>query len=221
MKRIEVHPSLLALSEDAAVARRQLAGLRGVADSVHVDLMDGLFVPGNTLKRFPPEFVERECAGFKTHVHFMTERPSRYYASYAKAGAASLCFHFEAVQDAVAELKAIKALDLKAGFSIKPATQVDDVSNLLELADFVLVMTVEPGKGGQPFLKEMLPKISAFRKAAPQFNIAVDGGIKKGTARLAAEAGANWLIAGSALFGEADAAKALEALRKDALSNAL
>lgn len=182
------------------------------ADMLHFDVMDGHFVPNFSFGIPVLECLNR-CTDLLLDVHLMIDNPLRYIKPFAKAGADLITFHLEAADDPEAVIAAIHAHGKKAGISIKPATPAKSLLPFLERIDMALVMTVEPGFGGQSFLTDMLPKVAALRNAAPVLDIQVDGGINADTARLCREAGANVLVAGSYVFGAADKKAAMQSLR--------
>ena len=144
----------------------------------------------------------------------MTEIPSKYYNTYFEAGASLLIFHHEAVKNPPLEVRAIQNFGIKAGVSIKPKTPVSVLDDYLDQVNFVLVMTVEPGFGGQSFMLDQLDKIRSLRAKRPDLNIGVDGGITPETAKLCLQAGANVLIAGNAIFNTPNPVKAIEEFKK-------
>ena len=160
----------------------------------------------------------RKCSDALFDVHLMIEDPIRYIKDFVDAGADSITFHVEAAADPRAVLETIRGFGCKAAISLKPATRADDVFPYLDLADMVLVMTVEPGFGGQSFMRDMLQKIRALRhectKRGLDTDIQVDGGIAADTIADAAAYGANVFVAGSAVFRSADAAATIALLRR-------
>ncbi|MCQ9207026.1 MAG: ribulose-phosphate 3-epimerase [Omnitrophica bacterium] len=195
---IKVAPSLLAADFsclESEVKRAEKAG----ADRLHVDVMDGHFVRNITLGPFIVRAI-RKTTKLPLVAHLMIENPERYIEEFARAGSDLIVFHIETTKTPKSLIADIKKLKKKAGVSLKPKTKVDSIKDILSLVDEVLVMTVEPGFGGQEFMRTQLPKIKAIREAYSG-DIAVDGGINLKTARLASQAGANVFAAGTYLFG--------------------
>jgi ribulose-phosphate 3-epimerase len=210
---IRIHPSIL--NADFANLEREVGRLAS-ADLVHVDVMDNHFVPNLT---FGLPMVERlvEVSPVPLDVHLMIDDPDRWAPGYASAGAASVTFHAEAAADAVATARAIRAAGARAGVALKPDTSAEPWLDRLDEFDLVLVMTVEPGFGGQSFLDLTLPKIrraaEAVRGADLPLVIQVDGGITEETILRVADAGATVFVAGSSVYGADDAGAAITALR--------
>ncbi len=191
------------------------------ADGIHVDVMDGHFVPNMT---FGLGMVKRmqEISSLPLDVHLMIENPEHWAVLYAGTGVFSTTIHFEASSDPVAAAKAIRATGSRAGLSIKPNTPVSEIEDLLEHFDQVLVMSVEPGFGGQAFMPAALEKISTLRKLVDSKSLStwiqVDGGIDLATIELAASAGADTFVAGSSVFNSADRNEMIDQLRSTAQS---
>jgi ribulose-phosphate 3-epimerase len=185
---------------------------------VHVDVMDGHFVPPITIGPLVAASIADEvhAAGGAIDVHLMIERPERQIEAFAKAGADSITFHEEATPHANRTLAAIRELGCLAGVAINPGTPVEAVSELRDLADIVLCMTVNPGWGGQAFIEGSIDKISRLVPLARRARIEVDGGIDAATAGLTAEAGASLFVAGSAVFGADDPAAAYSEIARAA-----
>ena len=206
------------LSADFANLERDVRMIQAAgAQSVQFDVMDGHFVPNITIGPVVVEALRRRTAIF-FDLHLMIENPLNFIGAFAKAGADLLTLHWEACQDPALAVAAVKKLGVKAGMAIRPKTPADVLYPLLAKLDLALVMTVEPGFGGQAFMPEMLEKVCLLRRKIDDMGLPcqlqVDGGINPKTAALAAEAGASSLVAGSAVFGAADPAKAFHDLEK-------
>lgn len=214
---IKISPSILAC--DFARMGEEIAKVDKFSDYLHVDVMDGIFVP-NISFGMPVIKSIRKTTDIIFDVHLMIERPERYIDEFAKLGSDIITIHYESTKDPASVLKMIRAAGKKAGISIKPGTDVSVLIPLLPLCDLVLIMTVEPGFGGQKFMHDMMPKVRAIRDIVEKENldieIEVDGGINAETAAIAAEAGANILVAGSSVFAAADVEKAIADMRSSA-----
>jgi ribulose-phosphate 3-epimerase len=214
---VQIAPSIL--SADFARLADAAAAVEGVADWLHVDVMDNHFVPNLTLGRPVVEALHKATA-LPLDCHLMIDDPDRWATGYAEAGAANVTFHAEAAQDVVRTARAIRASGARAGLALKPATAFDDYRDVLREFDMVLVMTVEPGFGGQEFMADMMPKVVQARRFLRdndmQLWIQVDGGVGTETIEMCAEAGADVFVAGSAVYGAHDPAKAVTALRERA-----
>ncbi|BDZ38282.1 ribulose-phosphate 3-epimerase [Microbacterium suwonense] len=186
------------------------------ADFAHVDVMDNHFVPNLT---FGPQMVQRiqETSPIPLDVHLMITDPDRWAPGYAELGAASVTFHLEAAADPVALARRLRDIGSRAGVAIKPTTAGESLHDILDEFDQILVMTVEPGFGGQGFMPETMPKLRALRDAARRHGsnvwLQVDGGISDATIAHAAEAGADTFVAGSAVYGADDVEAAVTRLR--------
>lgn len=214
---MRIQPSIL--SADFVNMERDVAAI-ATADAVHVDVMDNHFVPNLT---FGLEMVTRVQAvsSIPLDVHLMITDVDRWAPGYAELGVFSVTFHAEATADPVALARHLRAMGTRAGLALKPGTDVAPYLELLPEFDQLLIMTVEPGFGGQAFNAEMLPKVAAARAAidAERLDIwlQVDGGITDRTIIRAAEAGADTFVAGSSVYGAEDAATAIDALRAAAV----
>ena len=212
--RAEFVPSVL--SADFASLERSLAPVRKLAGSVQVDVMDGHFVPNLS---FGPGIVSAvaRASGLPVDAHLMVSRPADFIGAFARAGAGLITVHAEAAAPAAC-VRRIKALGLRAGLALRPKTPLSRVKPLLKYLDLILIMTVEPGFGGQAFMPEMVPKVEAARgliaRSGRKIWLQVDGGIGAATAPQAAAAGADSLVIGSALFSAPSPAAFLKALRK-------
>lgn len=190
------------------------------ADWIHVDVMDGHYVPNITIGPLIVEAIKPHTS-LPLDVHLMIEQPERYISDFVKAGADLVTVHAEACRHLHRTLGMIKELGVKAGVALNPATPLEMLQHVLtKELDLVLLMTVNPGFGGQQFIPGMLEKISALREQLDSLGfqhieIEVDGGINAETAKLVTEAGANVLVAGNAIFGQADRAAAIQAIRGD------
>jgi len=186
------------------------------ADWLHVDVMDAHFVPNLTLG-LPVVQSLRKATAIPLDCHLMIDDPDRWAPGYAEAGAANVTIHVEAARDPVQVARAIRAAGALAGLSVKPGTPLEPYLEILREFDTLLVMTVEPGFGGQEFMTEVLPKVRLAREQVRaghlRLFVEVDGGISADTIEAAAEAGADVFVAGSAVYGADDPARAVEALR--------
>jgi ribulose-phosphate 3-epimerase len=216
---VRINPSIL--SADFVNMERDLGHITN-ADFVHVDVMDNNFVPNLT---FGPQMVTRikDVSRVPLDVHLMIEDNDRWAPGYAELGAESVTFHVESTRDPVALATRLHEIGARAGLALKPGTSFESVRDIAPAFDQILVMTVEPGFGGQKFMDAQLHKVrevAQFRKdTGTQFWIQVDGGVDEHTIELAAEAGADTFVAGSAVYGRDNPALAVENLRKLAQSH--
>jgi ribulose-phosphate 3-epimerase len=217
---LKIAPSILS-ADFGKLAQEVAAAERAGADWIHVDVMDGRFVPNITIGPVVVRAV-RKATRLPIDVHLMIVEPERYVEDFAAAGADILSVHVEPSYHLSRTLQHIRTIGKKAGVVLNPHTPPEAVAYVLELVDLVLVMSVNPGFGGQAFMPEILPKVRAIRKMidARGLDVAleVDGGIAPGIARKVVEAGARVLVAGSAVYGHADYAAAITALRADGLA---
>ena len=212
---IAINPSIL--SADFANLQRDIERI-ATADYVHVDVMDGLFVPNITIG-IPVVAAIRRITDMPLDVHLMIDRPLRYVDDFCKAGSDLLTVHVEAdtQENTLAALKRIRENGVRAAISVKPKTPAEAVLPFLPYCDLILVMTVEPGFGGQSFMQDMMPKLKTIRgyidAQNPGCELEVDGGVNAETARICRENGANVLVAGSAYFKAADPAAFVRAVK--------
>lgn len=212
MSKIIISPSIL--SADFANLERDMKRVEDAgADWIHVDVMDGHFVPNITIG-VPVVKSIKKVSNIPLDVHLMIENPEKYIQPFAQAGSDILTFHYEAVKDVSSVVNIIKSYGVKAGMSIKPKTPAEEILEFLPLLDLVLVMTVEPGFGGQSFIKVCAEKIPLIKKyASENLIIQVDGGINAETAKICTAYGANSLVAGNYIYKSGDIQKAVQSLR--------
>ncbi len=217
-----IAPSILS-ADFARLAEEAARMAECGADWLHVDVMDGHFVPNLTIG--PPVVARlRKVTKLPLDVHLMIVEPERYVEAFAEAGADTITVHVEASTHLHRTLQSIRALKKRAGVTLNPATSHETLRYALDQADLVLVMSVNPGFGGQSFLELVLPKVRAIREMIDQtgrpIDLEIDGGIDARTAALAAEAGARVFVAGNAVFSRPDTAEAIRGIRDSALRGA-
>lgn len=216
--QILIAPSIL--SADPRRLNEEIAAVDSFSDLIHVDIMDGKFVPNTT---FGPSTVAAIKSQHPLDCHLMVEDPENHIEDFAKAieksqgeeklAQCSLTIHQEACPDLKSAIRKIKKNGIRASVAIRPKTDISAIESVLKDVDMVLLMTVEPGFGGQEFMPEALPRIRELRKLMPNLDIEVDGGINDKTAKEAVLAGANILVAGAYIFSAKDRKKAIENLR--------
>lgn len=191
---------------------------RGGADYIHVDVMDGHFVPNITIGPLIVEAI-RPVTNLPLDVHLMIENPNQYIEAFSKAGADLLTVHVEACNHLHRTVQQIKSEGMRVGVALNPHTPISMIEHVIEDIDLVLIMTVNPGFGGQSFIHSALTKIkqvsSIIEKRELEVEIEVDGGVNPETARLCIEAGANVLVAGSAIYNQMDRSQAMEKIRNE------
>ncbi len=208
---VKISPSIL--SSDYGKLSSELKRMEDCgADMLHIDVMDGHFVPNITLGA-PIVKCIRKSSSLPFDVHLMISDPYKYIPDFVKAGSDIITFHVESDSDIEKTIDLILASGKKAGLSVKPKTPIETVYPYLDKLSMVLVMTVEPGFGGQSFMEDMMPKVSAvkaeIKRKGLDIDIQVDGGINKDTISVAAKAGANVFVSGNAIFSSDDAAKTI------------
>ena len=212
---VKISPSVLA-ADFTRLGEEVKDIVKGGADMVHLDVMDGAFVT-NISFGLPVIESLRKVTDAVFDVHLMIERPERYAKRFIDAGADILTFHYEACEDSEKLLREIRECGAKAAISVKPNTEIEKIYGLLPLCDMVLVMTVEPGYGGQALIPETLDKVEKLRAQIDliglDIDVQVDGGINAQNASVAVAKGANVLVAGSSVFKAADRKAAIDALR--------
>ena len=216
-RKIKIAPSILS-ADFSCLGQQVKEAVRAGADYIHVDVMDGHFVPNISIG-IPVVASLRKITGIPLDVHLMIEKPELYLERFAEAGADILTVHVEACNHLDSTLKFIRKLGLKAGVSLNPATPLNSIEEALPLADLVLLMTVNPGFGGQEFIGSVVDKIARLRRIfynrKIKAELEVDGGITAATAPIVTQAGADVLVAGSAIFNaKSGIGAAMKELRK-------
>ncbi|MBN1526858.1 MAG: ribulose-phosphate 3-epimerase [Candidatus Omnitrophica bacterium] len=210
MRKTLVAPSIL--SADFSKLGQEIRDVeKAGADWIHVDVMDGHFVPNITIGPLVVKSI-RPVTGLPLDVHLMIREPEKYIEPFAKAGSDIITFHSEIETDPKEVIKLIRYFKKKVGVSIKPKTELKEIEAILPMVDMVLIMTVEPGFGGQEFIFDCLPKIEELRSRFRK-DIEIDGGVNAETAKEAVAKGANILVAGNYVFSSKDYAKAIGSLK--------
>lgn len=215
---IVISPSIL--NADLSDLRSEVRRVAGAADYVHLDVMDNHFVPNLTFGLPVVESLLRDCP-LPADCHLMIADADRWAPAYAEVGAASVTFHVEAAAKPAMVARDIRAAGARAGVAVKPGTSIDVIEPIIRDIDMILVMTVEPGFGGQAFMTDMMPKVRAARALADAHDldiwVQVDGGVGPDTIEIAAQAGANVFVAGSSVYRADDPAAMVRALRDRAV----
>lgn len=212
MNNIIISPSIL--SADFMNLEQEIKAVQNAGSKwIHIDVMDGHFVPNISIG-IPVVKSIRNKTDMFLDTHLMIENPEKYIEAFAKSGADLITFHIEATKEPKKVIELIKSFGKKVGLSIKPKTQPDEILPYLNDIDLALVMTVEPGFGGQEFMHDCAMKIPVIKQNAPEnLIIQVDGGINNLTAKICTSLGANSLVAGSYIYGNSDYTKAIESLK--------
>ena len=213
IKEIRITPSIL--NADFSDLKNEIAKIADVSDLLHLDIMDNIFVPNFTFDFQAAEAIITQSS-LPVDAHLMVANVDSIAPAYAEAGCESVTFHVEAAADISMTIKSIKSLGSRASIAIKPETDLNSYSDFLDDIDMLLIMTVEPGFGGQSFREDMLPKISQAKKLIGDRPIwlQVDGGISERTIEMASEAGADTFVAGSAVFNSDNPAAMVQTLRR-------
>ncbi|MFB3818373.1 MAG: ribulose-phosphate 3-epimerase [Candidatus Methylomirabilales bacterium] len=218
---VKIAPSVL--SADFGALGEEIARVEPAADLLHVDVMDGHFVPNLTIGPPVVEAIRRRTR-LPLDVHLMIERPERFVSAFARAGATYLTVHAEACLHLHRTIQEMREAGLKPGVALNPATSLHAIEEVLDQVDLILVMSVNPGFGGQAFIPSALRKIADLSRrlasASPRPELEVDGGIKVENCRDVARAGATVLVAGSAIFGASDPRAAIEKMREQMVPSA-
>ncbi len=210
MKTI-ISPSIL--SADFANLEADIKRVEPYVPWLHIDVMDGHFVPNISIG-VPVVKSVRKVTKLFLDTHLMIENPIKYIDAFVDAGSDLITFHYEATKEKTIEtIEKIKSRNVKVGLSIKPKTSVEEIKEYISLVDMVLIMTVEPGFGGQKFMEDCAQKITEVKKINPDILVQIDGGINADTAKICLELGANSLVAGSYIYGASDIKKAIESIK--------
>ena len=210
---IRITPSIL--NADFSNLQSEIAKIAKVSDLLHLDVMDNIFVPNFTFDFDSASKIIKESS-LPVDAHLMVAEVDEIAPTYAEAGCASVTIHAEATKDIAATLRAIRKIGARAGLALKPASQIEDYADFIDDVDMFLIMTVEPGFGGQKFMTDMMSKISRTRAiiGSRPIWLQVDGGISQETIEIAADAGADTFVAGSAVFSAQDPAAMVTSLRE-------
>ncbi len=208
--KVKIAPSIL--SADLTRINEEIKEVAKYCDLIHVDVMDGIFVPNTAIEL---RLLKKIKTKIPLDIHLMVHEPSELYLKdFIDSGAYSITVHQEACLDPTRQINFLKKNKVKCGIAIKPKTSLDSIKKYIDMVDMVLIMTVEPGFGGQRFIESTMNKVRELRKLRPALDIEVDGGINNYTARIAFEEGANVFVVGTSIFGSNDKVGVLREIRR-------